>query len=444
MERQAAKDAEKRAQGAASITPAKDERPGTTGSAGGGLKAPSRLARPTAAASGLRATEERKQKLLEKQKAVNARMEEKAKATADKGGATTRIASARGVQPAEGGAATTRTSLATRSRLAGATGRPSEEAKTSRLTAGRKSISGVLPGRLGAGRASARPSLAADSGDSEAADKDKPASGAATSRTGTSRARGTSATKDKDLQFGRTRNTSASREKDVQGLTRARGSSQEKNKDLQFGRGARGGSKERLGLTFGKTAVAEPAKLDPSMTTIKKQELQDLREENEKNKEDLYNINIKLKKVENQCELLKRDHIDQIETLTHELNEKHTQAHQELIQKHSGERNELIRESNKSTDAKFTDLKREFDALQTLKDELEQKLKQTIEDMTDAHQKDLEALTLTGTKKFEEMKAELDAQVQGHKEQLATQNEKMVQVVEKVQNQKNKTEELAE
>ena len=371
-------------------------------------------------------------------------MEEKAKATADKGGATTRIASARGVQPAEGGAATTRTSLATRSRLAGATGRPSEEAKTSRLTAGRKSISGVLPGRLGAGRASARPSLAADSGDSEAADKDKPASGAATSRTGTSRARGTSATKDKDLQFGRTRNTSASREKDVQGLTRARGSSQEKNKDLQFGRGARGGSKERLGLTFGKTAVAEPAKLDPSMTTIKKQELQELREDNEKNKEDLYNINIKLKKVENQCELLKRDHIDQIETLTHELNEKHTQAHQELIQKHSGERNELIRESNKSTDAKFTDLKREFDALQTLKDELEQKLKQTIEDMTDAHQKDLEALTLTGSTKFEEMKAELDAQVQGHKEQLTTQNEKMVQVVEKVQNQKNKTEELAE
>jgi hypothetical protein len=89
-------------------------------------------------------------------------------------------------------------------------------------------------------------------------------------------------------------------------------------------------------------------------------------------------------------------------------------------------------------------LKREFDALQTLKDELEQKLKQTIEDMTDAHQKDVEALNLAGTKKFEEMKAELDAQVQAHQEQLATQNEKMMQVVEKVQNQKSKTEELAE
>jgi hypothetical protein len=60
MERQAAKDAEKRAQGAASTTPAKDERPGTASGAGGGLKAPSRLARPTAAAAGLRATEERK------------------------------------------------------------------------------------------------------------------------------------------------------------------------------------------------------------------------------------------------------------------------------------------------------------------------------------------------------------------------------------------------
>jgi len=42
------------------------------------------------------------------------------------------------------------------------------------------------------------------------------------------------------------------------------------------------------------------------------------------------------------------------------------------------------------------------------------------------------------------MKAELDAQVQEHKEQLANQNDKMVQVVEKVQNQKSKTEELAE
>ena len=173
MERQAAKDAEKRAQGAASATPAKDEKQeraaSITAGAGGGLKAPSRLARPTAAAagqnSGLKATEERKQKLLEKQKAVNARMEEKAKATADKGAATglgaTRVPSARGVQPAEGGAAATRTSAA-RSRLVGAVGKVSEEAKTSRLTAGRKSISGgvgiAIPGRLGAGRASVRPS----------------------------------------------------------------------------------------------------------------------------------------------------------------------------------------------------------------------------------------------------------------------------------------------
>jgi hypothetical protein len=64
--------------------------------------------------------------------------------------------------------------------------------------------------------------------------------------------------------------------------------------------------------------------------------------------------------------------------------------------------------------------------------------------MTDAHQKDVEALSLAGAKKFDEMKAELDAQVQGHKEQLATQNDKMLQVVEKVQNQKSKVEELAE
>ena len=41
--------------------------------------------------------------------------------------------------------------------------------------------------------------------------------------------------------------------------------------------------------------------------------------------------------------------------------------------------------------------------------------------MTDDHQKDLEALTLTVTKKFEEIKADLDAQVQEDKDQLATQ-----------------------
>jgi hypothetical protein len=50
-------------------------------------------------------------------------------------------------------------------------------------------------------------------------------------------------------------------------------------------------SKERLGLTFGRNAPAEAPKLDPSMTTIKKLELQELKdksEENEKNKDELY------------------------------------------------------------------------------------------------------------------------------------------------------------
>lgn len=64
--------------------------------------------------------------------------------------------------------------------------------------------------------------------------------------------------------------------------------------------------------------------------------------------------------------------------------------------------------------------------------------------MTDSHQKDIEALTLGADKKFEDMKAELEAQVQEHQERFATQNEKMAQVVEKVQNQKTKMEELAE
>jgi len=158
--------------------------------------------------------------------------------------------------------------------------------------------------------------------------------GAAASRLGAgSRARASSKEKTADLQFGRTRNTSASRDKDIGGLNRTRGSSRDKqNTDLKFGQGTsavRGSaSKERLGLNFGK--AAEAPKLDPNQTVVDKKELkslQDSKEENDKNKEELYNLNIKYKKLDFQLEQLKRDHKDELETLTHDLNEKHTAAH---------------------------------------------------------------------------------------------------------------------
>lgn len=71
-------------------------------------------------------------------------------------------------------------------------------------------------------------------------------------------------------------------------------------------------SKEKLGLNFGKAAVAA-APLDPSMTTINKKELDGLKavsEENEKHKEELYNLNIKYKKLEFNIEQLKNAHED--------------------------------------------------------------------------------------------------------------------------------------
>ena len=63
------------------------------------------------------------------------------------------------------------------------------------------------------------------------------------------------------------------------------------------------------------------------MTTIKKKELQDLKDQNEKQNKELYELNIKFRKVENEVEIQKRDHADAIETLTAELTEKHSQAH---------------------------------------------------------------------------------------------------------------------
>jgi hypothetical protein len=134
----------------------------------------------------------------------------------------------------------------------------------------------------------------------------------------TSRVRGSSRDKT-DLQFGAgnktARGTSASRDKDITGLNRTRGSSKDPA-DLKFGSSMnRTSSKEKLGLNFGKSAAAA-APLDPSMTTINKIELEGLKtasEENEKHKEELYNLNVKYKKLEFNIEQMKNAHTDELE-----------------------------------------------------------------------------------------------------------------------------------
>lgn len=49
------------------------------------------------------------------------------------------------------------------------------------------------------------------------------------------------------------------------------------------------------------------------MTLIKIKELDELKSELDQKKEEVYNLNIKVKKAENQCEILKRDHKDEID-----------------------------------------------------------------------------------------------------------------------------------
>jgi hypothetical protein len=67
-----------------------------------------------------------------------------------------------------------------------------------------------------------------------------------------------------------------------------------------------------------------------------------LKKELEVTKEEVYNITIKMKKAENKCNTLVRDHEDALEALTAELTEQNKQAHEELVLKHSEERNRLI------------------------------------------------------------------------------------------------------
>lgn len=125
-ERAAAREAETKAR-QADLRAKKEQKE----AAGGGLKAPSRLSRPTASAT---ATEERKQKLLEKQKLLAEKSEQK------KTGTTT--ASSRIGMKRPSAAATSRIGGLSASKIGSATAKVAEDVKSSRLATKRNSISG--------------------------------------------------------------------------------------------------------------------------------------------------------------------------------------------------------------------------------------------------------------------------------------------------------------
>jgi len=166
--------------------PKRDESKGA-----GGLRAPSRLVKPSPASSNLNATEQRKQRVLEKQKAVNAKLEEKAKQTSTAG---PRPATSRASAAKESGAATSRWTAA-KSKVLGAV-KAGEETKT---IGGRRSSlggAGAVTSRVGAsGRFSARPGAK----DGAEGSPKRTAAGQAEPTSATTRVRGTSANKDKDL-----------------------------------------------------------------------------------------------------------------------------------------------------------------------------------------------------------------------------------------------------
>lgn len=208
-------------------------------------------------------------------------------------------------------------------------------------------------------------------------------------------------------------------------------------------------SKERVGLAFNKdkAAVAAEPKLDPSMTTIKKAELETLQEqakESEKHKDDLYELNIKYKQLNFQTEQLKRDHKDELEKLEASLNEKHAQTHEDLIKKYSEERNELIRESNKGNDAKFNDLKERYDKLAEEKQANEEKSAAELSELKEQQEKDIENMEQLNQQKFEEMKTQLESLNADMRKTIEEQSEKQVQLAEKIQKQKQRIETLEE
>lgn len=130
----------------------------------------------------------------------------------------------------------------------------------------------------------------------------------------------------------------------------------------QFGR-ERSGSRGRLGLNFGAKADKDMIKLDPSMTTIKKTELEELKKEIDAKKDEVYAMTIKKKEAENKVVIMERDHKDALDKMEVDLTEANKRAQEEMLQKHAAERNNLIAESNKSNDEKFNQLMAQHDTL---------------------------------------------------------------------------------
>jgi len=54
---------------------------------------------------------------------------------------------------------------------------------------------------------------------------------------------------------------------------------------------------------------------------VKKKDNEDMKAELEKQKDELYQVNIKIKSVENQAKIAERDHKDDIDRITNEMTE---------------------------------------------------------------------------------------------------------------------------
>lgn len=243
-----------------------------------------------------------------------------------------------------------------------------------------------------------------------------------------------------------------------------RGTSANKGADVKFGgRDRSTGSRDRQGLQFGKASAAggEGVKLDPDSMIIKKKDHELLKEQSaeltkvqteadglqkelEATKEEVYNITIKMKKAENKCNTLVRDHEDALEALTAELTEQNKQAHEELVLKHSEERNRLIQEGNKSGDSKLLELRSNFEELEKENQRLQEEMAQTIESMTAAKESELQEQKTTAEEEFLAVKAELEKKLEEQDASLTEETQKVAKMVEKVQSNRAKIDGLEE
>ena len=155
-------------------------------------------------------------------------------------------------------------------------------------------------------------------------------------------------------------------------------------------------------------------------------------------------MNIKMKKVENQMEILKRDHKDELDKVVADTNEENKKIHEELVMKHSEERNRLILESNQSNDDKLIKLQGEYAELKKQRDELEEKLNQTIEDMKAQHEEEKSKLIEEKDAKYTEMETGLQTKIQEHEKEAEINKDQCQKLLDKVKSCKAEIDELAE